>query len=119
MKKIVALVLCSLFIATTAHSRVIKWPENKRIPRTLKMPKTCKVVKYVKNGSEKSYHLECKKGLSKRMRGWVFLQKTRSERMREREWTSRRGNWRLLEESTCRLKTCKADRVIIYNIVGC
>ncbi len=111
MKKIIAFVFCGLLVTTSVNAA--------RLPRVLKMPKTCKVVKFEKDGNEKSYFLKCKKPLSKRMRGWVFEEKTRYDRRQERTWRSRRGNWRIFEESICRLKTCKAKRIIVFNVVGC
>ena len=111
MKKIIALVFCSALMINTASAA--------RLPRILKTPKTCKVVEKKQRGLEKSYVIVCGKPLSKRMRGWVFFQKTRFDKRRWREWMSRRGNWRLVEESACRLKTCKVKKITVYNIVGC
>ena len=111
MKKIIALVFCSMLVATTASAA--------RLPRVLKTPKTCKVVEKKQRGLEKSYIIVCGMPLPKRMRGWVFFQKTRSNKRRLREWISRRGNWRLVEESMCRLKTCKVKKITVFNIVGC
>lgn len=90
-----------------------------RLPRHLKTPKACKVIKVTGESGEKQYTLTCKKPLAKRMRGWVFLHKTRFHKQQAREWVSRRDNWRLVEESRCRLKTCKVRKVTVFKIIGC
>ena len=111
MKKIIVLVFCSALLVSSANAA--------RLPRILKTPKTCKVVKVEGKDVEKSYTLRCKKPLSKRMRGWVLIDKRRFGKLQDREWVSRRGNWRLVEESVCRLKACKVKRITVFNIVGC
>ena len=105
------IIVCLLVLPITAH--------GKRLPRHLKTPKTCKVIKVSGVGVDKTYSLKCDKPLSKRMRGWVMIDKNRFGKHQDREWMSRRGNWRMLEESVCRLKTCKAKKIVVFKIVGC
>jgi len=111
MKKIAALVFCSLFVATSVHAA--------RLPRILKTPETCRVVKVSGSDAGKTYILKCKKPLAKRMRGWVLIDKSRFGKLQDREWVSRRGNWRLIEESVCKLKSCKVKKITVYEIDGC
>ena len=113
MKRVVVFILCSVFLISSAKAE--------RLPRHLKTPKACEVVKVTGERREKVYTLICKKPLTKRMRGWLFFDKTWSKdrRYRTRVWYSRRGSWRLTEESRCRLRTCKAVSIVAYEIIGC
>tara|TARA_B100000287_G_C20642462_1_gene783999 strand:+ start:1472 stop:1807 length:336 start_codon:yes stop_codon:yes gene_type:complete len=111
MKKVIVLAFCSVFFATSVYAA--------RLPRVLKTPSTCKVIKVVGTDAGKTYILNCKKPLAKRMRGWVLIDKNRFGKLQDREWMSRRGNWRLHEESVCKLKSCKVKRITVYEIDGC